>query len=278
MKTLRHIFITLLAAVPLPGTAQRPVTPVESDDKKPAAPVLHYYDKHGKPLDEPVLFLATLDTVQSTPTGARAVYPRFHAVDFGLNFMDGILAIAGQHYGGADVSASLSMWNWLFPTVELGLGGASCRPAGLNYTYKGSPGFYAKIGADYNFLYKSNPQYRVFLGLRAGFSSFSYSLRDVSISNSYWDQTETFDITGQKSTALYGEVLAGLRVNIYKSWSLGWTVRYRFMFSCSDGSNSRPWYIPGYGSRTNPLGFTLSAYYTLPLSRAKESEPEAKTL
>ena len=155
MKTLRRILISLLILLPLSAAAQREVTPVESDDKKPRTPTLHYYDKHGNPLDEPVLFLATLDTVDTKKSSAAPVYPRLHALDFGVNFMDGILAIAGQKYGGADIWASLSMWNWLFPTVELGLAGAHNTPEGLNYTYKGSPAFYAKIGADYNFLYRA---------------------------------------------------------------------------------------------------------------------------
>lgn len=274
MKTLRRILISLLILLPLSAAAQREVTPVESDDKKPRTPTLHYYDKHGNPLDEPVLFLATLDTVDTKKSSAAPVYPRLHALDFGVNFMDGILAIAGQKYGGADIWASLSMWNWLFPTVELGLAGAHNTPEGLNYTYKGSPAFYAKIGADYNFLYKSNPQYRILLGLRAGFSSFSWSLADVTVSDPYWGQTARFDITGQSATALYGELLAGIRVNIWRRLSLGWTFRYRFMFTCSDGSLSRPWYVPGFGARDNHFGATLSLIYTLPL--ADKKSPDVK--
>ncbi|MCM1005641.1 MAG: DUF6048 family protein [Prevotella sp.] len=251
---------------PLTALAQRQVTPVESDDKKPASPTLHYYDKHGNALDEPVLFLATLDTVASNKTNSRPVYPKLYAAEFGLNFADGILVLAGQHYGGADIWSSLSMWNWLFPTVELGLGGAKNTPDGLNYTYKSSPAFYAKIGADYNFLYKSNPDYKLLTGLRAGFSSFAWSLSDITIPDSYWGEDQHLSISGQKATAFYGELLAGLRVRLFKEWSLGWTFRYRFLFSCSDGKASRPWYVPGYGARDNHFGFTLSLSYTLPLS------------
>ena len=273
MKTLLRILIALLPALPLSAAAQRRVTSVETDDKKPQTPTLHYYDKHGNPLDEPVLFLATLDTVQSVKTSAAPLYPPLHALTAGINFMDGILAVAGQKYGGADIQGSLSMWNWLFPTVELGIGGAHDTPDGMNFTYRGSPAFYAKIGADYNFLYKSNPRYKALFGLRAGFSSFSWSLRNVTVDNPYWGETARFDITGQSATAFYGELLAGIRVNIYRRFDLGWSFRYRFMFSCSDGSSSRPWYVPGYGGRDNHFGFTLSLSYTLPLSRP---EPETK--
>ena len=257
----------LLAMSNVVAQNRREVTPVETDDKKPVGSVLHYYDKHGDVLDEPVLFLATLDTVSSNKVNSRPVYPRLYAMEFGLNFADGIMAIAGQKYGGADVTASLSMWNWLFPTIELGIGGAKTTPDGMNFTYKGSPALYTKIGADYNFLYKSNPDYRLIVGLLAGFSHFSWSLSDVTVGDPYWGELNTLKITGQSTTAAYGELLAGLRVRLYKEWSLGWSFRYRFMFSCKDSSQSRPWYVPGYGARDNHFGFTLSVSYTLPFSK-----------
>lgn len=260
------------------SAAQRTVTPVESDDKKPEAPTLHYYDKHGNLLDEPVLFLATLDTVPSAKVNARPLYPRLYAVDCGLNFMDGILAIAGQQYGGADLWASLSLWNWLFPTIEAGVGGARMAPQGGNFTYKGNPSLYARVGADYNFLYKSNPDYKLMAGLRAGFSSFSYSLTDITVNDSYWGQTAHFSLPSQTSTALWGEILAGIRVNIARAWGLGWTFRYRFMFSCSESDTSRPAYVPGYGARDNHLGVTMSVIYTIPLVKELKDKTENLSL
>lgn len=286
MRRILLILSILLTA--LGSMAQRTVTPVETDDKKPQAPTLHYYDKHGKPLDEPVLFLATLDTVSSTKTTAKPVYPKLSEINVGINFFDGIMAAAGSHYGGADVWANVGLWNWLFPTVELGIGSARKTPDGNNYTYKGWPAFYAKIGADYNFLYKSNPQYQLFVGLRCGFSSFRYSLEDVTFRNDYWQQTQTESFNSLSSTAVYGEALLGLKVNLWKNLSMGWSARYRFMFSnpptrmkadsgAPFGGEFHPWYIPGYGPRTSHFGFTFSLIYTLPFHTAK-TPPEPQPL
>lgn len=272
-------YISLILLAVISAAAQRKVTPVETDDKKPPAPTLHYYDKHGKPLDEPVLFLATLDTVSSKKVSPGPVYPKLSEINVGVNFFDGILAMAGSHYGGADVWANVGLWNWLFPTVELGIGAASKQPEGNNYTYKGSPSFYAKIGADYNFLYKSNPQYQLLAGLRLGFSSFSYSLKDVTVSSDYWDETQTMNFDSLHSTALYGEALLGLKVNLWRNISMGWSARYRFLFSnkathvkpspnLPSGAEMTPWYVPGYGPRTSHFGFTFSVIYTLPFKSA----------
>ncbi len=293
---LRFLFaISLIFSFAFPALAQRTVTPVETDDKKPPSPTLHYYDKHGKALKEPVLFLATLDTVDSGKLSPKAVYPKLSEANIGLNFFDGIMAIAGSHYGGADVWANVGLWNWLFPTVELGIGAAAKTPEGNNFRYRGSPSFYAKVGADYNFLYKSNPRYQLMAGVRLGFSSFKYSLEDVTLSSDYWGETQHLDFKSLSSTALYGEAGIGIKVNLVRNVAMGWSARYRFLLhnkptnvknpiheSGLSGLSPRgeftPWYIPGYGPRTTHFGFTFSVIYTLPFynrqSSVSETDPE----
>ena len=236
-------------------------TPVDVDDEKPQT-VLHYYDKHGDPLQEPVRFLATLDTVQKVQS--KPNYPLYNGINVGVNFGDLLFNAFGQKYGSYDIWANVSLFNWIFPTLEMGLGYANDTPAHLNYTYKVNPSFFAKIGVNYNFLYKSNPDYQVFVGLRAGFSSFSYSLKNVTIDAGYWGEAQKFSIDGLKSNSLYGEVLAGIQVKIVKDFSLGWNIRWHFnMYTSKDGVN-KPWFIPGYGA-SSPVGVNISAVWTFPV-------------
>ncbi len=245
------------------------VTPVDIDDEK-VRPVLHYYDKHGDPLEEPVLFLATLDTVKTVRS--KPVYPLYNGMNVGVNFGDLIFMAAGQRYGSFDLWANVSLHNWFFPTIECGLGYANDTPDKSNFTYKTRPSFYAKLGVNYNFLYKSNPDYQVFLGLRAGFSSFSYDVTDISITSDYWNETQQLSLRGLKSTSWYGEALAGLQVKIVDNFSLGWTVRWHFNFHTSADGDNRPWFIPGYGG-SSPLSMTLSAIWVIPTSK-KENAPD----
>lgn len=276
MSNLSHLLLSaMLVGCSMSVMAQRQVTPVETDDKKPPSPTLHYYDKHGELLKEPVLFLAELDTATNTSVAARPIYPRLHAIDFGLNFFDGILAIAGQKHGGADIWASLSMWNWLFPTVEAGIGIAHNTPNPGNFTYKGKPSPYFKIGADYNFLYKSNPDYRVMLGVRAAYSPFSFDVENITIDSPYWDESSNISLSGCKSQALWGEVLAGLKVNIWRHWSLGWTFRYHFLFGDPENDRANPWYIPGFGAKNSKINVTFSLIYTLPLHKKESTTLES---
>lgn len=248
------------------------VTPVDVDDAKPVT-VLHYYDKHGEPLKEPVMFLATLDTVRKVRSGPG--YPLYNGINAGVNIGDLIFMAFGQRYGSFDLWANVSLHNWFFPTVECGIGYASDTPAKSNFTYKTSPSFYAKLGLNYNFLYKSNPDYQVFLGLRGGFSSFSYDITDITVSSEYWNETQHLSLTGLRATSLYGEALAGLQVKIAGNFSLGWTARWHFIFHTSEDRGNKPWFIPGYGG-SSPFAMTVSAIWTIP-NRGKSTSASEVT-
>lgn len=253
----------------------RRVTPVITDDNAPQQPVLHYYDKHGEPLKEPVYFLADLDTIQK-PT-SKPVYPLLNSVSFGVNFFDAVMLVAGQKHASFDFRADLSLHNWFFPVVEAGIGYADSKPETGNFHYKGKPSFYGKIGIDYNFLYKSNPDYKAYVGFRAGFSSFRYDITDITVDSPYWQESQTTSILNQRSTSFYGEALAGLRVKIGGPISLGWTFGYHFKFHTSRPGQSDPWFIPGFGTNS-PIHATFSIYYTLPLAKKKaDTESSATT-
>ena len=51
---------------------------------------------------------------------------------------------------------------------------------------------------------------------------------------------------------------------------MGWSARYKFKGKVKNGSNSTPWFIPGYGTR--PLSATFSIIYTLPLNKDKKEK------
>ncbi len=250
----------------LPVAAQKKITPVDNDPTKPRQPVLHYYDKHGQPLEEPVLFLADLDTVKQAKPGP--VYPLWQSVSVGVNVFDGVMMLTGQKYASMDVWAMLSLHNWILPVAEFGIGFANNKPEDGNYRYKGKPSFYGKLGVNYNFLYKSNPDYQVHLGLRAGYTYFRYDITDITINSDYWGQSNNFSILNQKAHAFYGELLGGIKVKIWKNFSMGWDARFRFKFKNTNGKNSKPWFIPGYGTST-PLSASFSLIYTIPLNKGK---------
>lgn len=264
--------MTVTDSLPVPGSIdsvapsvpatvpQRKVTPIRNTDNLTARPTLHYYDRHGNPLDEPVAIWLDEDTVK-VDRAPKA--PLFNGVTIGVNFFDAILQIAGQSYGNYNLSAAVDMHNWFFPTLELGVGIASSHPKDKNFRYECPGAFFARIGIDYNFLYNSNPDYKALFGIRAGYSSFSYDIKDITIPDDYWSYGSSSPVMPrQKASALWGEICAGLQVKIVRGFSMGWALRYKFRFHTGSGSDSTPWFIPGFGARNAPFSATFSMFYT----------------
>lgn len=192
-------------------------------------------------------------------------YPLLTDISVGVNFIDPVLMALGQDYASVDINATLNMWNRLQPVLEVGLGWGKTSPEDQNFTYQAKPSIYGKVGCNYNFLFKSKPLYHAFLGLRLGYSSFKFDVTDVTYRNSYWKEMITYDSRGISSNALWGEVVAGLKVNIWRQWALGWSIRYHGLFNYKKNELGRPWFIPGYGPRKSNIAFTFTLSYTIPL-------------
>ena len=172
----------------------------------------------------------------------------------------------------------MNFHNRYIPGIEVGLGTAKNTPDDGNYTYKTPLSLFMKIGASYNFLFSKNPDYQFLAGFKLGYSSFKYSITDVTVSNGYWQQDNKFDILDQKSNALWGELSLGIRVRIMRNISMGWNFKYNIMFNCKNNVNSTPWYIPGFGSRSRNLTGSFSVYYTIPLNQKPIDAKTAKVI
>lgn len=202
--------------------------------------------------------------------------PLLYAVAISADIWDPVMRLFGQKYGLMEFSAELNLHNRYIPVVEVGLGQTSYRPEDNNYNYKVSPTPYFRIGANYNFLYNSNPDYMVYAGLRLGWSHFSYEVNDVTLSSSYWDETTTFSLPRQNASLTYMQILFGLRVRVFGPISMGWNLRYKARLHESSAAFGAPWYIPGYGTRTSSLSGNFLITYTLPIKK-KETPPQAVT-
>jgi hypothetical protein len=272
-RTATLLAVTLLAV--LTATAQEPdkrhVTPVKPETNQVKPP--------PKGTDEKVIqqyltgdsAAAVAEARKDSLRRAYKRYPLITDLSVGINVAEPLFMAFGQSYASADINATLNMWNRLQPTIELGLGWAKSTPDDLYFTYRGKPSPYFKVGANYNFLFKSGPDYQAIVGIRLGYSTFDYDVTDVDYSNGYWQEHTAFDIKGEHSSALWGEAGVGLKVRIAGPLALGWMIRYHGIFNYSKNEHSRPWFIPGYGPRKSSLGFSLNISYTLPLHRTSAS-------
>lgn len=194
-------------------------------------------------------------------------YPKLNSIIIGANIWDPIMRLIGQNYGGISFSAELSMWNRIFPGVELGIGMANNTPEEMNFTYKGKTSLYGKIGAKYNFQYNNSSDYQILIGANIGYSNFKYDITDISIDSDYWDEHITTSLNNLKGNALWTELTFSLKVKLIDRVSMGWSFIYHFLLSEKKNPNASAWYIPGFGTRNNRVTGAFSVFYTLPFKK-----------
>jgi len=92
-----------------------------------------------------------------------------------------------------------------------------------------------------------------------------------NISDDIWGGSVPFSIKDQKCTAHWAELILGIRVQIWKDFMMGWSLRYKRRFAVSGNKQAPPDYVPGYGSNgSSTFGGTYSLIYKLPFKSKKK--------
>ncbi len=284
-RLLAFLAALMFAAVIMPLSAQRRVTPVipREPDSTPqittnlkqqvdSSRLVTTIDAHGNTVM--VDTVTGLEFVDSTLLKAppKMEYPLLHEVIAGVNVWDPIMRALGQKYGLGDVWAELSMHNRYFPFFAVGLGSINETPVDKNFTFKSPVAPYFKIGGSYNFFYNSNPDYRLQMGLRYGFTTYKWSALDVTVDEGYWGTPSTYSLKDIGNTAGYLEVTFGIKVKIAGNFSAGWTIVYHSILHESKSAYGNPMYIPGYGKRNGAISGNFSIMYTIPINKKTATE------
>ncbi len=284
-RLLAFLAALMFAAVIMPLSAQRRVTPVTPREpgstpqittnlkqQVDSSRLVTTIDAHGNTVM--VDTVTGLEFVDSTLLKAppKMEYPLLHEVIAGVNVWDPIMRALGQKYGLGDVWAELSMHNRYFPFFAVGLGTINETPVDKNFTFKSPVAPYFKIGGSYNFFYNSNPDYRLQMGLRYGFTTYKWSALDVTVDEGYWGTPSTYSLKDIGNTAGYLEVTFGIKVKISGNFSAGWTIVYHSILHESKSAYGNPMYIPGYGKRNGAISGNFSIMYTIPINKKTATE------
>lgn len=292
-QLLKLLVILLIMPVGANVYAQRRVNPVKSastgiegknENKNPADSIDYSKLVRSQDTNGNIILVDTItgrEVPDTTGMGnqegqkiPKMEKPLFYTASVGVDIWDPVMRMFGQSYGLIEFSGELNLHNRYIPVVEIGFGQADYKPDDNNYTYKVPVTPYFRIGANYNFLYNSNPDYMVFAGLRYGWSHFNYEVNDVTLTDSYWQETSTFNLPRQTSNVSYIQVLFGIRVKLFGPISAGWSFRYQSIMHETNATYGKPWYIPGFGSRKASVTGTFSITYTLPLRKKEVKIPE----
>ncbi len=136
-----------------------------------------------------------------------------------------------------------------------------------------SDGNYIRAGVDYNVrnAVEVNDHDIFYIGARLGYSKFTQQVPFYLTVNDYWGNT-TSSIQAVDNYAVWGELLAGFKVEVIKNWFLGMGLRLK-MFLDRDKTSIEPvQFVPGYARNynTSVADFNYTLYYNIPLNYKKK--------
>lgn len=180
--------------------------------------------------------------------------------------------LLGGDFLSSEVNVRVNLKKKFIPTVEIGFGQTDTwSDTGIHYK---SAAPYFRVGADYNVV----KEY-LYVGLCYGFSSFKYDISSTPFSDpiyggsmanpglidGIWGGSVPYHYNGLKSNMQWLELVAGVNVQIYKSFYMGWTLRFKFKTAGSISEHGNPWYVPGFGEYdSSNIGITYTLIYKLP--------------
>lgn len=177
----------------------------------------------------------------------------------------GMAMAAFGKWGQYEAGAHVGIKGTYFPVVEVGIGQSNYTDERSNLHYNVHSPFF-RIGMDYNMNKDRSSHNRYFVGLRYGFSAFSYDLSGPDIVDNVWGGCMPMDLHSVRGNAHWGEVLFGIQTQIWKFIHLGWTARYRARLHEKQGTPGHAYYIPGYGKggeKSGTFGGTFNLVFEL---------------
>jgi hypothetical protein len=164
-------------------------------------------------------------------------------------------------------------------SVILAGGYADYNYSQYNYTYN-SNGIFVRAGIDFNLMKpkKTKGLYWGGIGFRYGISHFTYSIPFYKQDN-YWGTTES-SVSENKTWAHFIEATPGIRAEVFKNVSMGWSVNLRMLLYSGTGKNLKAIYIPGFGpgEKNFNIGMSYFLSWNIPYKKIrviiKKPEPE----
>lgn len=140
----------------------------------------------------------------------------------------------------------------------------------FNYNYL-SKGSFIRLGVDFNLMRRglSQGKYYAGIGLRYGLSIFNTEAPFLTQTN-YWG-TATGSIPTTKSIAHFVEASPGIRTEIFRNFSMGWVVRFRFLVHSGASKDNKAISIPGFGNafKTFSPGINYYLIWSIPYKTLK---------
>ena len=193
-----------------------------------------------------------LSTVHAQTT-AYADSAIFQGVNIRIDVLNPVLELArsGWHTYDIEAAVNVRLKNRFFPTIEGGYAGRFLQEKDAATPLYDGHGEFVRLGLDINPL-KKHPERRsvLLVGVRAGTA---------------WQHMHTPVLLAEKPQGtwiadVWGEIVAGVQVDIAKGFNMGWAVRMKFLFTRNSHDElTTPYFIPGFGYR-NEMNWGFNYY------------------
>ena len=176
-----------------------------------------------------------------------------------------IRSFADDDYSGFEVMADYRLKKRLYIAGEIGFEEKNTITDYLDITSKGS---YIKGGIDYN-MYQNwlNMDNMIYTGFRIGASTFSQNLNSFTVytTDQYWEPQFTSNDLQEFNglTALWVELILGMKVELFNNLFLGLNVQLKIMASETEPDNFGNVYVPGFNKTFDSSGIGVGYGYTM---------------
>lgn len=175
----------------------------------------------------------------------------------------GLIMASWTAYGQYEGLFRIHLKERFFPTFEAGWGISNHTDEETSLHYK-TQAPYFRIGCDYNLNKDLHSGNRIFAGLRYAFTAFKYDLDGPDMKDPFGNGSIPYRFTGINSNSHWAEVLFGLEAKIWKSFHIGWNIRYKLRLSQKKTSLGQAWYVPGFGKNdTSTLGGSFNLIFDI---------------
>jgi hypothetical protein len=153
-------------------------------------------------------------------------------------------------------------------SAVLGGGFLNYKYSQYNYEYLNN-GIFILAGVDINLLKpeKSMGKYWAGIGLRYGLSRFSWEVPSFTQENK-WGTTSS-SIAKQTNWGHFLQISPGVRAEMFKNFSMGWSVSLRMLLYTGTGKDLRPIFFPGFGNgaKTITTGLNYFIVWNIPYKK-----------
>jgi hypothetical protein len=128
---------------------------------------------------------------------------------------------------------------------------------------------FVRTGLDFNLLKpdKAFGKYWAGIGLRYGLSVFNSEVPSFQQEN-YWGTTSS-SIAQKTNWGHFIEASPGVRAEVFRNFSMGWTISLRMLIYTGTGKDLRPIYFPGFGNggKTFSAGLNYFIVWNIPYKK-----------